>query len=102
MHASIWKLQGDPADLLDRYDALLAEMPTANMRLHLCLRASDGIVIVDTCPSRQVFQEFTSSEIFSGMLERHGLPFPSRLDDFPVHAAIVDGRHAPEASVPSG
>jgi hypothetical protein len=102
MHASIWKLQGNPADLLDRYDALLAEMPTANMRLHLCLRASDGIVIVDTCPSRQVFQEFTSSEIFSGMLERHGLPFPSRLDDFPVHAAIIDGRHAPEASVAAG
>jgi hypothetical protein len=102
MHASIWKIQGDPADLPDRYDALLAEMPTANMRLHLCLQAADGIVIVDTCPSRQAFQEFTGSEMFRGMLERHGLPYPSRFDDFPVHVAIIDGRHASEAAVASG
>ena len=94
MHASIWKIPGDPANLLDRYDALLAEMPTANMQMHLCLRAADGIVIVDTCPSRQAFQEFTGSETFRTALERHGLPFPSQLDDFPVHAAIIDGRYA--------
>jgi len=51
MHASIWKLEGDPADLLDRYDSMLAEIPTASMQLHLCLCAEDGIVIIDTCPS---------------------------------------------------
>ena len=74
-HASIWKFEGDPADLLPRYDAMLAEIPSANMRLHLCLRAEDGIVIVDTCPSREAFLEFTESETFRAMLARHGLPF---------------------------
>ena len=91
-HASIWKFEGEPADLLARYDAMLAEIPSANMRLHLCLRAEDGIVIVDTCPSREAFLEFTESETFRAMLARHGLPFPGRLDDFPIHVAIIDGR----------
>jgi hypothetical protein len=28
------------------------------MRLHLCLRAPDGIVLVDTCPSKEIFDQF--------------------------------------------
>ena len=58
MHASVWRFRGDPDDLLRRYDAMVAEIPAASMRLHLCLRASDGMVLVDTCPSRAVFEEF--------------------------------------------
>src|SRR3954451_9096133 len=102
MHASIWKLEGDPADLLERYDALLAEIPTANMRLHLCLRAEDGILILDTCPSREAFQEFTGSETYRAMLARHGLPFPARLDDFPVHIAISEGQAIASAPADAG
>jgi len=40
-------------NLLQRYDAMPAELPAANMRLHLCLRAPDRIVLVDTCPTRE-------------------------------------------------
>jgi hypothetical protein len=29
------------------------------------------------------------------MLERHGLPEPSSLRDFPVHAAVADGAKVP-------
>jgi len=35
MHASIWRLHGDPKELLPRYDALVADIPRENMRLHL-------------------------------------------------------------------
>ncbi|HEX3609981.1 MAG TPA: hypothetical protein VHU14_10005 [Solirubrobacterales bacterium] len=91
MHASIWKFGGDPDDLLPRYDAIVAEIPAATMRLHLCLRASDGIVMVDTCPTLEVFEAFATGEDFRNLRERHGLPEPERLDDFPVHAAFVDG-----------
>jgi hypothetical protein len=56
MHASLWRFAGDPDELLRRYDAMLADIPSENMRLHLCLRADDGIVLVDTCPSREVFE----------------------------------------------
>ena len=92
MHASIWKFTGDPDELLRSYDAMVAEIPSANMRLHLCLRASDGLVMVDTCPSREVFEAFAADEGFRALRARHGLPEPERIEDFPVHAAFVDGR----------
>ena len=91
MHASIWKLAGDPEELLARYDAMVAEIPSANMRLHLCLRADDGIVLVDTCPSQEVFEAFAAGDEFRSLRARHGVPDPERLEDFPVHAAFVDG-----------
>jgi hypothetical protein len=89
MHASIWKLSGDPDELLPRYDAMLASVPAARMRLHLCLRAPDGIVIVDTCPTPEDFESFSQGPM-RGLLAEHGLPEPE-LTDFPVHVALVDG-----------
>jgi hypothetical protein len=96
MHASIWRFAGDPEELVRRYDAMVAEIPPASMRLQLCLRAPDGIVLVDTCPSREVFEAFSASDEFRGLRERHGLPDPERLEDFPVHAAFVDGAQRAE------
>ena len=90
MHASIWRFAGHPDDLLRRYDAMLAEIPRANMRLHLCLRAPDGIVLVDTCPTREAFKSFAGG-VFRALRARHGLPEPEQLEDLPVHAAFVDG-----------
>ena len=96
MHASIWRFSGDPDDLLRRYEAMVAEIPAANMRLHLCLRGEDGIVLVDTCPSKQVFDGFFAGEGFRSLRERHGLPEPDTLDDLPVHVAFVDGERRVE------
>ena len=93
MHASIWKFSGDPDDLLHRYDAMLAEIPTANMRLPLCLQTPDGIVLVDTCPSRDVYEAFATGP-FPALRQRHGLPDPVALEDHPVHRAFIDGRPA--------
>jgi hypothetical protein len=93
MHASIWKFAGDPDDLQRRYDAMLAEIPTANMRLHLCLRALDGIIVIDTCPSRDAYKAFAAGP-FPALRRRHGLPDPVALEDHPVHRAFVDGRTA--------
>lgn len=91
MHASIWKFTGDTEDLAARYDALLGEMPTTQFTAHLCLRAPDGILIVDTCPSRDAFQAFTTSDVFRSALRRHGLPYPSEIRDYPVHLAVING-----------
>ena len=97
MHASIWRFAGDPDELMRRYDAMVAEIPPANMRLHLCLRAADGIVLVDTCPSREVYEAFATGDHFRGLRERHSLPAPSRVEDLPVHAAFVDGANRSSA-----
>ena len=90
MHVSIWKFDGDPDDLTRRYDALVAEMPSEQFVVNLCLRAPDGIVIVDACPSREAFEAFSASEEFRSARRSHGLPDPSRLDDYPVHAAFIN------------
>jgi hypothetical protein len=99
MHASIWRFRGDPDELLRGYDAMLAEIPAANMKLHLCLRAPDGIVLVDTCPTREAFDAFSSNAALRVLRERHGLPEPERIEDFPVHAAFVAGRPTTNADV---
>jgi hypothetical protein len=52
---------------------MVAEMPKGNMRLHLCLRAGDGIVLVDTCPTKEVFEAFATSPEFRQLRQRHGL-----------------------------
>ena len=88
MHASICTFRGDPDDLLARYDAMVADIPPASMRLHLCLRSDDGIVVVDTCPSREAFDAFFNDGPFRSLLDRHGLPEPE-IEDHPVHAAIA-------------
>ena len=92
MHASISHFSGDPDDLQLRYDAMLAEVPTQNMQLHLCLRAPDGLVVVDTCPSEEAFRAFHRGPAFRELRARHGLPDPDRVEDFPVHTAVAAGR----------
>lgn len=90
MHASIWRFTGDPDDLLARYDGIITEVPEGQMRLHACLRAEDGILIFDTCPTRERFEELRDSGWFSDLFTRHGLPAP-QVADHPVHVAFANG-----------
>ena len=89
LHASIWKFRGDPDQLLRSYDAMVAEIPRANFKLHLCLRANDGIILVDTCPSKEAFDAFVANPGVRALRAKHGLPEPERVDDYPVHAAYT-------------
>lgn len=98
MHASIWQFKGNADELLGSYEAMVAEIPAGNMRLHLCLRGPDGIVLVDTCPSKEVFDSFFAGEGFRSLCARHGLPEPAAVEDHPVHAAYVDGQRRSSAS----
>ena len=91
MYASIWKFDGDPDTLATAYEAFTAEMPAEIMRLHLAMRARDGLVIVDTCPTRDAFVAFTSDPCTHERLTHHGLGLPTELDGYPVSAAFVDG-----------
>jgi hypothetical protein len=91
MHAAIFHFPGDPDDLRARYDAMLAEIPTSGMPVHLRRRAPDGLVVVDTCPSEEAFLAFRDGEAFRALRARHGLPDPDRVDDYPVHLAVAAG-----------
>jgi hypothetical protein len=70
---------------------MVADIPAEDVKLHLCLRADDGIMLVDTCPSMEVFVAFSSAPALGALRAKHGLPEPSSVDDFPVHAAYVEG-----------
>jgi hypothetical protein len=95
VHSSIWRFTGDPDELVRCYDAMLADIPSASMRLHLCLRTPNGIVILDTCPSRETFERFATG-LFPALRSRHGLPEPKDVQHGSVHAAFVSGNRAPE------
>jgi hypothetical protein len=82
MYASIWKFEGDPDQLAAAYEAFRADLPAAGPQL--ALRAPDGLVVVDTCPSRAAFVAFTSDPLVHARLLHHGLGFPAELDGYPV------------------
>jgi hypothetical protein len=90
MHASIWTFEGDPDELLRSYEAMFEDVPMAQLRAHLCLRTETGIVLVDTCPSREVFEGWAAGP-FPELRRKHGLPDPARVEDHPVYTAIVEG-----------
>lgn len=69
----------------------------ANLRLHLCLRAPEGMIFVDTCPTKENFEAFARGDTFRLLRARHGLPEPERIEDFPVHLAFVGGQETTRA-----
>jgi hypothetical protein len=92
VHCSIWTWRGDPDDLARRYEAMIAEIPTDMMRFSACAKVVDGIIVFDTCPSKEVFDEFHVSEGFTALLEAHGLDRPHSLVDGPAVAAFAGGQ----------
>ena len=82
VYASIWKFEGDPDRLAAAYEAFAAELPEPE--LQLALRAPDGLVVVDTCPTRDDFVAFTSNPSVYAGLRRHGLGLPTELDGYQV------------------
>ena len=56
------------------------------------------MVVVDTCPTKEVFEAFVQGDAFRALRERHGLPEPERVEDFPVHRAFIVGREIRQAS----
>jgi hypothetical protein len=92
VHCSIWTWRGDPDDLAARYEMMVASVPVESMRFSACAKVPDGIVVFDTCPSKSVFDEFSTSDGFRGLLEAHGLDAPESVVDGPAVVAFVDGQ----------
>jgi hypothetical protein len=90
VHLGIYEFDGDPARLLEAYDALARSMPI-DSAWHLCATRPDGITIYDTCPDEATFLRFSASPEFLGALTAVGLPEP-RITGRPVHAARSAGR----------
>jgi len=85
MHSSVWRFEGDPDDLEQRYLAMLADVPESNHTFHAAAKTPEGLLIFDTCPSEEVYRQFfgpggpaaasssTSSASTSGITTVRGL-----------------------------
>lgn len=76
MYLTAYRFAGDPAELLRGHDRLLAAIPAENVDLHLVVVGDAGITVLDACPSRAVFEEFSTSPGFRAALADAGLPAP--------------------------
>jgi len=92
MYASLWKFDGNPDELLASYDEAVAQVPREAMRLHLCLRTDDGVLLVDTCPTEEQVRALVGDPEFRRLLADHGLPEPEPVTVVAVHRAFVSGQ----------
>jgi len=67
---------GAPGELLPAYRRLSERFPVDRLDLHVCLVHERGITVLDACPSRAIFEEFTHGAGFLGEVSTAGLPAP--------------------------
>jgi hypothetical protein len=67
---------GDPGELLPGYHRLLERFGIDTLDVHLCIIPDDGLTVLDACPTKTVYEEFTTSEEFREAVAAAGLPAP--------------------------
>ena len=97
MYLGTYTFNGDPDELLARYDRMMAGFPQESLLVHLCVRGADGITVIDTCPSEPEFRAFSTSPEFHAALGAVGLPEPAINRIGEVHFA-----RTPAGPVPIG
>jgi hypothetical protein len=91
MYLGIYEIDGDPQELLAAYDRLIAMMPEGQVVFHACAIRESGITIYDACPSKEVFEQFSTSPEFRGATKAAGLPWPRGIEGLPLHAVRAEG-----------
>ena len=76
MYLGSYSFEGDPTELTAGYERLIAHFPPETMDLHVCIRTDTGLTVMDACPSREVFEEFSASTDFHSVISACGLPEP--------------------------
>lgn len=74
MYLGMYTFRGNPAELLAGHARMLALLPEGQLDLHLCVETEDGIAVLDSCPSREVFDRFSSGRSFQELVAAAGLP----------------------------
>ena len=76
MHLTAYHFDGDPDALKSGYDELTASFPPDAVLLNLCVVTSDGLTVIDACPTKADFEAFSTSVEFRDALVAAGLPTP--------------------------
>jgi hypothetical protein len=96
-HCSIWRFEGDPDDLEQRYLAVMAAVPESNHVLHAAAKTPYGLLVL-----RARRKRFTASSSLPGgpasaLFEKLGLE-PATREDYPVIRAYGARSRLDEAS----
>ena len=89
MFLSAYHFDGDPAALVPAYDVMQQGFPPDNFELHACVVTGSGITVYDACPTREIFEGFSVSSEFRGVLDAAGLPTPRIEPLGEVHHAVA-------------
>ncbi len=87
MFLGAYHFAGHPDELVAAHDRLTAQFPPGAFDLHVCVARDDGIVVLDACPSREVFTDFAQSPEFLSAVAAAGLPTPRVEPLGDVHSA---------------
>ena len=71
------RFEGEPTTLLAGHARLLELIPAQDLHLHVCAPHPAGLEVYDACPSREVFEGFSTSADFRQALSHAGLPSPT-------------------------
>jgi hypothetical protein len=74
MFVGRYRFRGSVPELVAGHERLLASLPPDQITLHLCLTDAEGITVLDACPSRDVFERFSTSRTFADAVAAAGLP----------------------------
>lgn len=92
MFLGAYHFDGQPAELVAAYDRLLASFPPDALILHVCTITAMGITVFDACPTRPVFEVFSSSPDTLAAFAAAGLPVPRVEPLGEVHNALLRPR----------
>jgi hypothetical protein len=89
MFLGAYDFEGDADELLTGYDSLMSLIPPESVLVHVCVVRDGGITVLDACPTRAVFSDFSTSPEFLAAVHAAGLPAPSVRPVGDVRHAIV-------------
>ena len=57
---------GDPGELLPAYQRMLDKFGLETLDVHLCITRDGGLTVFDACPTKQIYEEFTTERDVPG------------------------------------
>ena len=76
MYLAAYHFTGDPVALLKAPDRVMETYDGESLDLHVCVPQVDGVLVLDACPTRADFEQFSRSQEFRAALSAVGLPEP--------------------------
>ena len=76
MYLGTYTFTGDTTELKAGYDRLLANFGAADFLVHIAALGDGELTVIDACPDKATFVEFSKGAMFLGAVAAAGLPEP--------------------------